>query len=106
MQGGLRLSGRSGSQKRTWETERVLANVGSMPDMEFVRELHVPDGDFPTAAAQGVGVLHTSEPNFYVLGAKSYGRNSQFLLRNGFEQVREVFARIAGKPDLNLYKKV
>ena len=105
MQGGLRVHGHSGSQKRTWEIERVIANVGSMPDMDFVRELHVPNGDFPTAAPQGVGVLRTPEPNFYVLGAKSCGRNSQFLLRNGFEQVREVFALIAGKPDLNLYKK-
>jgi hypothetical protein len=29
-----------------------------------------------------------------VLGAKSYGRNSHFLMRLGFEQVREVMGLI------------
>ena len=43
--------------------------------------------------------------NFYILGAKSYGRNANFLLRNGFEQVREVFTLIMGKAELDLYKK-
>ena len=43
--------------------------------------------------------LRTTEPNFYVLGAKSYGRNTYFLLRTGFEQVRDAFALITGKAD-------
>jgi hypothetical protein len=38
-----------------------------------------------------------------VLGAKAQGRNGQFLLRTGFEQVRDVFAAITGKADRNLY---
>ena len=59
--------------------------------------LHVP--------AQGAQTLRNPEPNFYILGAKSYGRNSQFLLRNGFEQVRDVFRLITGKSDLDLYRK-
>ncbi len=53
----------------------------------------------------GGSLLRNPEPNFYILGAKSYGRNSAFLLRAGFEQVREVFALITGKADLDLYKK-
>jgi hypothetical protein len=40
-----------------------------------------------------------------VLGTKSYGRNAHFLLRIGFEQVRDVFALIAGQPGLDLYAK-
>ena len=55
--------------------------------------------------AQGPATLRNPEPNFYILGAKSYGRNSNFLLRTGFEQVREVFTLITGKADLDLYKK-
>jgi hypothetical protein len=41
--------------------------------------------------------LQTPEPNFFILGAKSYGRNSNFLLRAGFEQVHEVFKLLTGK---------
>ena len=46
---------------------------------------------------QGADVLRNPEPNFYVLGSKSYGRNTHFLLRTGFEQVREAFGLITGK---------
>ena len=57
------------------------------------------------APAPSIGKLRHLEPNFYVLGAKSHGRNPGFLLQAGFEQVREVFALIAGKTDLDFYKK-
>ena len=49
-------------------------------------------------------MLHR-EPNFYLLGQKSYGRGSTFLLRTGFEQVRDVYTLITGQPTLDLYKK-
>jgi hypothetical protein len=48
--------------------------------------------------AQGADTLRNPEPNFYILGAKSYGRNSNFLLRNGFAQVKEVFSLISRRP--------
>jgi hypothetical protein len=48
--------------------------------------------------AQGAQALRNPEPNFYILGAKSYGRNSNFLLRNGFAQIREVFTFIGCDP--------
>ena len=51
----------------------------------------------------GPASLKTPEPNFYILGAKSYGRNSQFLMRNGFDQVRDVFTLITGNAKLDLY---
>ena len=47
--------------------------------------------------AAGAATLRNPEPNFYILGAKSYGRNSNFLLRTGFEQVRDVFTLITGE---------
>src|SRR5262249_60891957 len=55
--------------------------------------------------AQGAATLRNPEPGFFVLGIKSYGRSRNFLVRTGFEQVREVFTLITGKADLDLYRK-
>ena len=48
--------------------------------------------------SHGVDVLRSPEPNFFVLGMKSYGRNSAFLLRVGYEQVDEVTGAYAAAP--------
>ncbi|MEV7979002.1 NAD(P)-binding domain-containing protein [Streptomyces sp. NPDC086519] len=42
--------------------------------------------------APGIGQLRNPEPDFYILGAKSYGRLSTFLLRTGYQQVDEIVA--------------
>jgi hypothetical protein len=55
-------------------------------------------------SSQGPETLRNPEPGFYILGAKSYGKNSQFLIRVGLEQVRDVFRLIAGDPALDLYQ--
>jgi thioredoxin reductase len=121
---GFKVATRSAGKFRTWEVERIIANLGYTPDRLLYRELQVHEcyasfgpmnlaaallkhagADCLTLTAQGPETLRTPEPNFFILGAKSYGRNSNFLLRNGFEQVREVFTLIMGKADLNLYKK-
>jgi hypothetical protein len=121
---GFKITVRCGGKPRTWEADRLIAHVGYSPDATIYRELHVHEcyaslGPMALAAAllkhagadclsipaQGAATLRTPEPNFYVLGAKSYGRNSSFLLKTGFEQVREVFTLIAGKADLDLYRK-
>ncbi len=47
--------------------------------------------------------LRNPEPNYFILGAKSFGRNSSFLMRLGFEQVRDVFTLLTGNPGLNFY---
>ncbi len=120
--GGVRARGRTAGRAVTWDVERVVANVGFTPNTDLYRELQMHEcyaslGPMALAAAlakqagadclalgaQGAGTLRNPEPNFYVLGAKSYGRNSHFLLRTGFEQVREAFTLITGRPDLNLY---
>jgi thioredoxin reductase len=121
---GFRVAARCSGKPRTWEVDRVVGNVGYGPDRTLYRELQVHEcyaslgpmalaaallkhagGDCLTIPAQGAAALRNPEPNFYILGCKSYGRNSHFLLRTGFEQVREAFSLIAGKPDLDLYKK-
>ncbi len=121
----FKVAANVGGKDRTWEADRLIANIGYVPDAALFRELQIHEC-FATQAPMGMATalqkqsvtdcltipnmsgatLKTTEPNFYILGAKSYGRNSQFLLRTGFEQVREVFAQITGKPDLDLYKSV
>lgn len=44
-------------------------------------------GDCLKQAAPGAETLENPEPDFYVVGMKSYGRNSTFLMRVGYEQV-------------------
>jgi cation diffusion facilitator CzcD-associated flavoprotein CzcO len=40
----------------------------------------------------GIDRLRTPEPDFFILGAKSYGRLNSFLLRTGYQQVDEVIS--------------
>jgi hypothetical protein len=48
--------------------------------------------------------LKNPEPHFYLLGAKSYGTNSNFLLQTGHQQIRDVFQIIQQDAALDLYK--
>jgi len=56
--------------------------------------------------SHGPQTLMNPEPNFYILGAKSYGRNSNFLFSLGLEQIRELFTVVTGREDLDLYSSV
>ena len=105
----VRLRSRSGEPELAFD--RVLSLTGYVPDASLYRQLQVHEcyattapyelsaqllgdaaGDCLAHVSHGVDVLRNPEPNFFVLGAKSYGRNSQFLLRNGYGQVAEVVA--------------
>lgn len=95
--------------------DELIANVGYRPDLELYRELQVhlcyaSEGPMKLAAAllassggggdclaqtsQGVETLMSPEPGFFVLGAKSYGRGSAFLLKIGYAQAHEVFEHL------------
>lgn len=121
---GFRVGAAIAGKARTWDVDLIIGNVGYSPDSNLYRELHVHEcyttlGPMKLAAALfgqkghdclkvaggGAENLRNPEPNFYILGAKSFGRNSNFLLRTGFDQVREVFSLIAGNPGLDLYKR-
>jgi hypothetical protein len=116
---GFKVHAHCSGKLRTWEADRLIANVGYSPDNSLYRELQVqecyasfglmnlagallksPGGDGVSTASPGAAALRNPEPNFFILGAKSYGRNSAFLLRAGFEQVREVFGLIVGNAEL------
>ncbi len=103
--------------------DRIVANVGYRPDRSIYEELQVHEcyatsGPMKLAAALlgdssencltqttcGPQSLINPEPNFYILGGKSYGRSSNFLFRLGLEQIRELFTIIGDREDLNLYQ--
>ena len=83
------------------EFDRIIANVGFRPDNSIYQELHVKESA-ATGAPRSKSLV-TAEPDFYVLGAKSYGRDSSFLISTGLEQIRELFAILGDRADLNLY---
>lgn len=101
--------------------DRVLALTGHLGDATLSAQLQVHEcyataapmalsaallaaaGDGPADCLaqprQGVDVLRSPEPDFFVLGSKSYGRNSAFLLRVGHEQVDALLGAYAPAAD-------
>ncbi|MEY2515006.1 MAG: hypothetical protein QOJ89_2364 [bacterium] len=95
------------------EVDRILALNGGVGDSSLYRQLQVhecyatsgpmklaaallgeADTDCMAAGSHGPETLRNPEPGFFILGAKSYGRNSQFLLRAGWQQVDDVFTSL------------
>jgi thioredoxin reductase len=93
---GFRVAARVGGRPMTWDVERVVAHVGYRPDLSLCSELRVEEP---------AGRIETSEPGYFVLGAKARGRDSNFLLRDGHDQIRRAFAVVMGKTGLDLYAK-
>lgn len=67
---------------------------------EFLARGMVEDGSPPWRP------LVTSEPDFYILGAKSYGRAAPFSFALGLAQIRDLFTLIHDRPDLNIYQRM
>jgi hypothetical protein len=108
---GLR---RTDGAVETVHVDRILSLTGSVGDHDLYRQLQIHEcyathgpmklaatllGSAGTSNADcldqkslGVETLLNPEPNFFILGAKSYGRNPSFLMRLGWQQVDEVFA--------------
>lgn len=112
--GRIRVTLRTAAGRDDVVVDQILSLTGYVPDASIYRQLQVHEcyataapielsaallgaeaGDCLTQESHGVDVLRSPEPNFFLLGAKSYGRNSQFLLRIGYEQVDEVAAAYA-----------
>mmetsp|Transcript_15295 Transcript_15295/g.53765 ORF Transcript_15295/g.53765 Transcript_15295/m.53765 type:complete len:439 (-) Transcript_15295:270-1586(-) len=107
--------GEDGDKERHIEVDALISLTGFHPDKEMWSEIQVhmcyasdgpmklassllaaklamegdpaAAGDCLSQAAPGPQTLLNPEPDFYVLGMKSYGRNSTFLMRVGYEQV-------------------
>src|SRR4029453_11054525 len=94
--------------------DEIIVATGLRPDLAMLRELRLgldPAVEAPTALAplidpnvhscgtvppHGVDELAQPEPNFYIIGMKSYGRAPTFLMLTGYEQARSVVAALAG----------
>jgi thioredoxin reductase len=112
---GFTVAAKVAGKSITWNVDRVIASVGYSPDSALYRELQVQEctatlapigmgtalaksgGDEMSGPPGGAAALKTPEPNYYVLGSKSFGRSGQFLMRTGFQQIRDVFSLITGK---------
>ncbi len=94
--------------------DHVAVLTGFRPDLSFLSELRLElDATLQapvriaaeidpnlhscgSVAATGAKDLAQPEPDFYLVGAKSYGRAPTFLAMTGYEQVRSVVAALAG----------
>lgn len=118
--GGWRLtvSVNSDVKKISIDCTNLLALVGYRPDSCIHEELQVhqcyasegpmklaaslmgeTSADCMQQAAPASGVLNNPEPNFYILGAKSYGRDSRFLIRVGLQQIEQVMQQLGNSTD-------
>ncbi len=114
---GLRVTLRRGKSTRTLRVDRVVALTGYEPDRSIYAELQIHEcyatggpmkvaaaliaggaasADCLSAPAADASSLANPEPGFFILGSKSYGRNSSFLIRNGIEQVRIALGQLPG----------
>jgi hypothetical protein len=103
-----------GEQPRVEEVDHIIVNTGFGPDNSIYRELQVHEcyasrgpmklsaallgagaGDCLTTPSFGADVLANPEPDFYILGNKSYGRYNNFLLETGYQQVADVIEKLA-----------
>ena len=83
---------------------RILALVGYRPDNRLFEELQI------VACPITAGVVSRANPilgeaNYYILGSKAWGRDSQFIFRDGLDQIRAAFAIIGDRPTLDLYAR-
>ncbi|MEM7164865.1 MAG: NAD(P)-binding domain-containing protein [Planctomycetota bacterium] len=104
---------------RTCTVDRVISLTGYRPDPELLRELQVhhcwatdglmklsaellgaaSGGDCLAQGSGGAATLLNPEPNLFVIGNKSYGRLSTYLLRSGREQIEHVFTTLLSQPE-------
>lgn len=110
---GVTLAAPQGVREIT--ADHVLALTGYVGDASMYRQLQVHEcyatgapmnlsaallgsagGDCLAQPAVGIDVLRNPEPQFFIIGAKSYGRMNTFLLRTGYGQVDQIAAAYAG----------
>lgn len=110
------LRGRDGSTAAR-RVDRVVSMCGYVGDHALYRQLQVhecyataapmklsaallanPAGnDCMNQRSLGADLLENPEPGFLILGSKSYGRNTTFLMRVGWEQVDDVFGPLGAR---------
>jgi hypothetical protein len=94
------------------DVDRILSLTGGIGDATIYHPLRVARSFAPSRgpmpavtseaeaeASVGPGLVVHPEPGYYLLGSKSFGRDASFLMRFGWRQVDEVFARLAREED-------
>ena len=101
----------SGMHQGVFGFDAIVGSVGYRPDRRLVAELqvdqcfaseHMP-GDKGSGQSKSTHAILHPEPNFYVLGAKSFGRDPGFLFQEGLNQIRQLFTIIGDRETLDLY---
>jgi len=110
--GRLQVSIQCPGSVRTEEVDELIGCCGFHPDSGLYEELQIhqcyasngpmklaatllgASGDCLQQVSAGSDSLKNPEPGFFILGSKSYGRNSAFLLKIGHEQVKTVLDAI------------
>lgn len=114
-EGKIEVSGvRDGAPHVLYGLDTIIAATGQRPDLSLDRELRLGidaalectlalgpliDPNIHSCGsvrAHGALELGHPDPDFYIVGSKSYGRAPTFLLATGYEQARSVVAMIAG----------
>lgn len=113
-EGGLTVRATTPAGEQELAVDLVVPATGFRPDLDMLSELRLeldPAVDAPrslgplidpefhscgSVAPHGERLLAHPEPDFYVVGTKSYGRAPTFLMATGYEQVRSVAAALAG----------
>lgn len=112
--GKIAVVGNLDQTQMTLMVDRIVVATGFRPDLDILSELRVsvdPATEAPPALSRlidpnfhscgtvpphGVVELAQPEPDFFIIGSKSYGRAPTFLMATGFEQARSVAAELAG----------
>jgi len=92
----VELGGNDGGHEKF---DEVIACTGYRPDERMLAEVQLAPADRHGAR---LDAPHP-EPDFYMLGAKSFGRRDDFTIAVGHEQIRALFAVIGDRETLNLY---
>lgn len=111
---GVRIQGRRRREETTHETDVIVNATGFRPDLAMLREVRIDLDDIVeaprqlaplidpnlhscgTVAPHGFRELAHPDRGFFIVGMKSYGRASTFLLATGYEQVRSITAWLDG----------
>jgi hypothetical protein len=100
----------AGRHTGTLHVDEIIANVGFRPNTSLFAELQIRECSatqgFLDASAVGPERLVQPEPNYYILGAKSIGRQTGFQFADGLAQIRDVFTIIGDRRTLDLYANV
>ncbi len=109
----LRSLSEPDSRSMQIEVEEIIAQVGYRPERSLHEELQIHEcyatsgpiklaafllgeqaADCLSVSTCQAETLNNPEPDYYILGSKSYGRNSQFLMQTGYEHLSKLIAEL------------